>query len=356
MNGPRVTPETAADLPVDGLPGVPNRTAARAWRAPSSLLVAVVLALTPVTAMLVLGWLMRVMRREAALAVARHGLGLTRRAAIVRLAETPTLSNLAQFPGWWHGFGDTMRSAITGTLAVAFATLPFGALFLLAWWAGWENSFNKGYEQAWVGPLLAVLAAIVAVPTLSLLPMALVHHAMTRRLGAVFEITLVWRLIRRVAWRYVALTLALLVAAAPLGVMRVLPVFIENIHPDFARVGTEAAAALAFRWHLASTIYMILVLVVLRGAAARLYARAWLAERPAGTGGAGDVAQALGIAHEQPTLRRPSRLADLVASLAMAAAWLALLAMLYVTQFASHAWWNWLNHPLIGLPWVFTPL
>lgn len=35
-----------------------------------------------------------------------------------------------------------------------------------------------------------------------------------------------------------------------------------------------------------------------------------------------------------------------------AATWTAFIAQLYVAQFANHAWWNWLNHPLIGLPWI----
>ena len=321
--------------------------------APFNVIIAVLLALTPFTAVLVLGWLMRIMRREAALALARQGLGLKRRAAIAKLAATPVLASLTRFPGWWRGLGDTMRSALSGAMAVALATLPFGALFLLAWWAGWENSFNKGYEQAWVGPLLALLAALVAVPVLSLLPMALVHHAVTRRVGAVLEIGLIWRLVRRVRWRYVALTLGIVLAAAPLGVMRVLPVFIENVRPELAQAGPDALRALAVRWHLATTVYLIVVLVILRSAAARLYARAWLAERPTATEGMSTLADALGIARAPAVARRPGRLMGLIAGLLIAAAWLAFLAMLYVTQFANHAWWNWLNHPLIGLPWVF---
>ena len=34
-------------------------------------------------------------------------------------------------------------------------TLPPCALWLFAWWGGWENSFNKGYEQFAVGPSVA---------------------------------------------------------------------------------------------------------------------------------------------------------------------------------------------------------
>ncbi|MGE0697462.1 MAG: hypothetical protein AB7O57_00030 [Hyphomicrobiaceae bacterium] len=353
MSGPRAQPAVS---PADSFAGLTGRRATRGWMAPFSLLVAIVLALTPITAILVLGWLARVMRREAVVALARHGLGLSRSAAIARLSATPAIADLAGFPGWMRGLGDTLRSGMAGVLAVSLATLPFGALFLLAWWAGWENSFNKGYEQAWVGPLLAFSAALIAVPVLSLLPMALAHHAETRRVGAVLEIGLLWRLVLQVRWRYLVLTLSLLAAAAPLGFMRVLPVFIENVRPGFADASPEVAKAVAFRWHLATTAYLIPVLVILRSAAAHLYARSWLAACPVTTGGLSTVANALGITIDRPAKRRPGRLGGLLAALLIAVAWIAFLAMLFVTQFANHAWWNWLNHPLIGLPWVFRPL
>ena len=32
-------------------------------------------------------------------------------------------------------------------------TMPGCVLMLFSWYAGWHNSFNKGYEQAVVGPL-----------------------------------------------------------------------------------------------------------------------------------------------------------------------------------------------------------
>ena len=34
------------------------------------------------------------------------------------------------------------------------------------------------------------------------------------------------------------------------------------------------------------------------------------------------------------------------------AAWFAVAAQLYVAQFLNYAWFSWLNHPLIQLPWL----
>jgi hypothetical protein len=45
-----------------------------------------------------------------------------------------------------------------------------------------------------------------------------------------------------------------------------------------------------------------------------------------------------------------------ISSVLLVAVWFGLIAQLYVAQFANHAWWNWINHPIIGLPWIFRPL
>lgn len=34
------------------------------------------------------------------------------------------------------------------------------------------------------------------------------------------------------------------------------------------------------------------------------------------------------------------------------AVWFGVAAQLYVAQFLNYAWFNWLNHPLILLPWI----
>ena len=325
-----------------------------------SIIVAIALALIPLTAILVLGWLMRMMRRETAIALVRAGdPAMKRRAAKDRLAAIDMFAPLARFPGWRRGFGDTVRSGLRATIALALATLPFGAILLLAWWAGWENSFNKGYEQAWVGPLVSLIGVFIALFVLIHLPMGLAHHAAERRIGAIWELRVIRRLIAHVRWRYLALTLVSIVLAAPLYLAQILPTFIENINPELATAGPEEIKRFAFLWHLGFTAYLVVMLVILRRWAARLYARALVRQGLApgafasSTGGfARSISHALALP-EFEAHQAPGRFGGFVATLLLAAAWFGFIAALYVAQFANHAWWNWLNLPAVALPWIY---
>ncbi len=320
-----------------------------------SIIVAMLLALTPVTAVLLLGWYMRIMRRETAIALYRYGGPEKKRTlALARIATSPELAEIHRFPGWWTGLLETFKASIKAVIALAAATLPFGVLLLLSWWAGWENSFNKGYEQAWVGPLLALLGALLAVFTLIHLPMAMAHHAAERRVGALLDLKTVRRLIRHVPWRYLVLTLCTVAASAPVYLAQIVPTFIEGVFPELATAGPDEIKAFALRWHVGFSIYLVLVLLVLRRWAARLYARAVLANGGRGGDFSFLVQQNLGL--PQTAEGKPAgRLSRLVTSLGLVAAWFSFIAALYVAQFANHAWWNWLNNPILGVPWIFRP-
>jgi len=320
-------------------------------------LIAMVLCLTPVTAVLVLGWFMRIMRRETAIAIARtaaphDGKPLRRKEALTRLASIETFAPMVPFPGWWRGLWETVRSGLRATLAIAVATLPFGAVLLISWWAGWENSFNKGYEQAWVGPTLALAGTLLGIFVLAHLPMALAHHAAERRIGAIWAIGLIRRLIARVRWRYLMLTIVTVLAAAPIYLTQIVPTFIEDVAPGLDLGDLDAVETFAVQWYGAATIYLVIVLIILRRWSARLYARAALRERAPETHFANETMTAVGAGIAAPD-RAPGRLGGVVVWLGLAACWLAFLAALYVAQFANHAWWIWVNHPVTGLPWIF---
>ena len=184
--------------------------------------------------------------------------------------------------------------------------------------------------------------------------MALAHHAAERRIGALLELRTVRQLIRRVPWRYMVFTLFLILASAPVYLAQIVPTFIEGVYPDLATADPDEVKAFAFRWHLWFSVYLVLALLVLRRWAAKLYARAVLANGHKGGAFAGLVLQELNVSPAEEG-NRAGRLARGVTSLVMAAGWFGFIAALYVAQFANHAWWNWLNHPIVGLPWVFRP-
>ena len=340
--------------------GTAGRGIFRRLAAVLNVTIAVVLCLTPFTAVVVLGWIIRLMRREIVIEVGRHSQSngsrdISRKAALVRISGLPQLASTVRFPGWWRGIWDTMRSAFKAVFAVSLAILPFGTILLLSWWAGWENSFNKGYEQAWVGPVLALTGISLAIFTLVHLPIALAHHAAEQRVGAIWEIGLIRQLIGRVRWRYLMLTLATVVLSGPMFLVQILPTFIENIDPELSTASPAEIEAFVFRYYGAATVYLVLALFVLRRWAARLYTRAALLHQSNRLQFIRQVAEQLDQP-EMPMTPAPGRIGGVIAGVLMFAGWLAFLASLYVAQFANHGWWNWISFPLTGLPWIFRPL
>jgi hypothetical protein len=356
-----------------GQAGAELVTSPRLARLPGAalrLMVGIVLCLTPITAVIVLGWLMRLMRREIAIAAVRLPGNLGRNRAIAALARSPEFGHLAHWPGWlgtgdervsgpWRwfaGLAANVRQGLATTITLGLATLPFGLFLLFSWWAGWENSFNKGYEQAWVGPIMALAGIALALMVLSHLPLTLAHQAAEERIAAFFAIGTVRRLMRMVRWRHVVLALATVVAALPLTAAKVLPAFIEAWRPGFAGLSSQAVAQTALRWQIGASIYLMFALVLLRRAAARVYARAAL-KVPTQVGGFVErvrVAVVPGspyaVAADGSAAMRLA--AAVLATLTLAVVWFGFIAQIYVAQFINHRWFDWLNYPLISLPWI----
>jgi hypothetical protein len=312
----------AATTTAEAAPARPGRLAATA-----SLVLAIVMALTPVSAVLTLGWLVHRVRREVQQRSARH----------VRPVEGDTRVRVvragAGLPGnvlrrLWL----LLEDGLTCCAGLALVTLPHVSLITLSWWGGWDNSFNKGYEQAWIGPTLGLFGLALGAVVLAHVPMLTVHGAIERRITAYVDLGMARRLVAAVPWRYLALTLATVAASLPLALMQVSFAFMTSRRPD---LGIAELRMRAGTLHLAATAYLVIVLLLLRTWAARLYARA-MASDPTAARGPG---------------RR--RWLTAVAMLFAVAAWAGFLMLQYVAQFANHAWWGWINHPLIGLPWVF---
>lgn len=278
--------------------------------------------LTPVTAIAPLGWIMGDMRRR----LAARGRVLAER----RGAPAPSWAAAAPEEDFWGASLRNLSEGLAAALTLAAGVLPFALLWLLGWWGGWETSFSKGYERAWVGPTVSLIGLALAPPLLARLPMALAHQAAERRMSAFFERRPVARLIGLAGWSYLGLALLTALAAAPLLFAKAAPVFIERIRPDVMAMSPEEIDAFRGAWRFWTAVYLIAAYALLKRLAARIYARARI-RREAG---------------EAPGLGGPLRhpLLWLI--------WLALAAQVYVGQFFNHEWAFWLNPPLTFLPWV----
>jgi hypothetical protein len=289
---------------------------ALAWRVirlARDLVVGGLLCLHPVTAIIALGWLSR-----------RMGAILAQSGSPNWLIGPQGAGPVARVFG---GLAANIRDGMRTLAGLALLTLPFTALWLGAWWAGWENSFNKGYEQAAVGPTVWVGATIPALLILAHLPFALAHAAREARLGAFTE----WRAIRQMraaaGWRGPWLALVSVVLALPFLGAQALPAFVEQIVPGFARMSPDDQQSVAGIIALLSAAYSFASLYILRGMAARIAAR--------------------------PTTRaRASRWRTPLWLLLSCIIWFGLVAQIVIAQFMNYDPVKWLNHPLYLLPWA----
>ena len=267
-----------------------------------------VLCATPVTSVLALGWIARWM------AAVHHGtarpawvLGPRGAGLVVRLLG---------------GLGANIAAGVRMLAGLAVWTLPFTVLWLGAWWAGWENSFNKGYEQAMVGPAIFLAGTALALLLLTLLPFAVAHAAAQGRLGAFFALPRILHLARGAGWRGLVLALLSVIAAVPLFGFTALPVFVEHIVPGFGSLTPADQTRIGDRLHLAAAGYAFAAMWLLRHRAAQVCLRD----------------------------RNPARLSMLWLVLS-GVVWAGLLVLIVVGQFINYAPVHWITHPLYLLPW-----
>ncbi|NNL72295.1 MAG: hypothetical protein HKP29_02920, partial [Silicimonas sp.] len=229
-----------------------------------SLIVGTLLCMTPLTSVLVLGWLMRRMRRTAFRAAGlppgpRPGwmLGERGSGAVSRLLG---------------GLGANIREGLLALTSLFVATMPFTLIWLLSWWAGWENSFSKGYEQAFVGPLLGLAGVAVFCVIMAWLPLAQVHQAVENRAFALFDWRRVRSVVRHTGWGYLAFALASVVLAMPIFAGRGLIAFASDAATAYMASPAAEVLALPTAIMLVKSVYVFVLLVILRGWAARIYA------------------------------------------------------------------------------------
>jgi len=286
----------------------------------------VVLCLTPVTAIVVLGWLSRKTNRDV-----RRRLGETVSARGPNLVfGEPELSR-SIMQRWTGALRSNMVAGAKAWLAVLMMTLPFVLVWFAAWVAGWENSFNKGYENAAVWPVTSLLAVVFSLPAMVALPMAMAHQARVGTVSAITDVARIMHLIRLAGWSYFALTL--LIGLGCIGVFgaRVLPTFAEHIDPRLASGSAEDFDRFKGQFVLLTTAALLAGLLVVRHVMARVYARAY---RRLERGDRGSLTKTL-----------------LVCALT-AAIWAGLIFLIHFAQFLNYNWWSWINQPVFMLPWL----
>jgi hypothetical protein len=269
----------------------------------------------------------------------------------------------------FHSLGLNLKVGLQGIFNTWILTMPACILWLFAWYDGWNNSFNKGYEQAPVGPLTGILGIVLFITAMLYVPLGQARQAVTGDWRSFYHFSFIWGLVRR-HW-LACLILAGLTSAffLPLTIMKTAPMFFGMKDPAFAAMTNPQALKFLNSYFFWCAFLVFPLFVLLRVLAARIYARGVLHGIQTGEISLSDLAsseraelQRLNLIQVNPPRSRHVllRVAGSTTSLAffsagifaMALIWFTFVAQIFVSAFFKYDQAvEWLNQPLVQLPW-----
>jgi hypothetical protein len=257
----------------------------------------------------------------------------------------------------------------TAVLAT-FLLLGWGCLLMtFSWEFGWLNSFHKGYEQAFVGPLVGVAGILLSIAAMFYVPMAQIHHAVTGDFRAFFDFRCVWQLIRARLGAYVLLAGVFAFFGLVLEVLKTMPAGFDDHSAYFRNMSDSQLHIYLFNYYLGCSVFLLLALLATRLLAARIYRSAVLKVLRRGRVTREQLHPRLAGWLDRlglfPTPEpAPQGLAAVVRATGrmgyrwvlyavLFVIWLGFAAKVYVGEFLNyHPYAGFLNHPLVQVPCV----
>ncbi len=366
-----------------------RRRALFAWR----FVIGVVLCQTLLGSVVAVGWTYRWMQRSAL----RHWwrrVGLEQRGAqfAAFAASDPMTATHVDAPAWFaaqpapvYSDGNRLRTSVrrglgslwlnlrTGFGAVAntlVLTGPAAALWVFSWHAGWDNSFNKGYEQAFVGPLTGLGGAALFIAAMLYVPMAQVRQAVSGHWRVFYDFRLNWR-VMRACWVSMLLLAGLYaLVSLPVHAFRIFPYFMHVANPSFGDMFAAEQIGVMNRYYVWTSGAMLALFVMVRLLATRMYAAGVVRALQHNRVRASELSvferhalERLGLAVSLPSPDRhalveavvggSTRAARMGSMVALIAVWFAFTAQIFVAQFLNYQPVRaWVNQPLVHAPWL----
>ncbi|MEM6903808.1 MAG: hypothetical protein AAF556_11285, partial [Pseudomonadota bacterium] len=236
---------------------------------------------------------------------------------------------------------------------------------------GWENSFNKGYEQAWVGPTVALIGIAWFVPMAAYFSFVIGRQSVAGWRSC-YDWRLNWCLMTQRPWLTVVLAVIAVASGVGYLLIRIAPFFFPDSVAGFDDFTAEQLTEFANRFVWAAAIYLLLVAIILKMLAARFYAASLLDGLARGVFSLADlrpeeqrILAGLNIKPEpipepkrwwwRMLVRFSGRVQRLVLGAGVLAAWFGVVAQVYIAQFGNHTWMIWVNHPWLQLVWITIP-
>jgi hypothetical protein len=173
----------------------------------------------------------------------------------------------------WHSLWLNFKVGVKALVCTLLLTGWGCLLIYFGWTFGWLNSFNKGYEQAFVGPLVSLLGIALFALSLFYLPMAQIHQGVTGEARAFFDFRFVWRLIQARITAYCGVAALIVLASLPLEVLKIV---VPNVLGN-----DESQPDAELRWQMGWALFgacllLFPTLLLVRRVAARVYRSAVL--------------------------------------------------------------------------------
>jgi len=269
----------------------------------------------------------------------------------------------------FHSLGVNLKVGLQGIFNTWVLTMPACVLWLFAWYDGWNNSFNKGYEQAPVGPLTGILGIALFIAAMLYVPLAQARQAVTGHWRSFYNFSFVWGLVRR---HWLACLLLAGISSAfffPVMIMKTAPIFFGMKDPSFPNLTSQQVLKLLNGYFFWCAFLVFPLYVCLRVLAARIYARGVLHGIQTGDITVDDLTpkervelQRLNLIQVNPPRSRHVllRVASSTTSLALFSAgifataliWFTFVAQIFIFGFFKYDQAvAWLNQPLVQLPW-----
>jgi hypothetical protein len=174
----------------------------------------------------------------------------------------------------WHSLWLNFKTGVAGLFCTYLITGWGSLLMYFGWIYGWQNSFNKNYEEAGYGVIISAIGVALFLFGTFYVLMAQVHHAVCGDRRAFFEFRFIWRLIQARSTAYFWLFVLIVFATIPIEVIRV-GVLGENQFGNNENLTNGQVLAAFFAYLCAwSLLYFFPVWLLTRWLMARIYASA----------------------------------------------------------------------------------
>ncbi len=350
------------------------------------------------TSILATGWTYRAMQRRALRVWEKHSpIAASNRAALAQ--SDPLFLAHESWPNWFiqqrglrrvgrsgaplglwarmrrtiglagSSLGENLRLGLLGIFNTSVVMILPAGLWQIGWYTGWDNSFNKGYEQYYVGIALSWTGVMLFLAVMLFLPMAQARQAATGEWRAFYHFRTLWTIVRNAPVRSILLAAAYSLASLPIAISLAFPFFIEQAIPQSANFTASEMVDFLYRYYFRLAIYGFIAYVFVRWIAAGWYARTIVELLHTGrlksdalAGAERHALRVLQLDHEGEASRlhpaiavplavsRPVWRAAVLASAVVV--WFTFVAQIYVREFiVYHPYQGFLNQPLVQLPW-----